>query len=470
VRTDAWLDRVLAAPIVAVLAFGLTLSPAAAVDAPQPGMAATAPLLPIGLPMTISTCDADASGWTTGEPWALDMRYVIPLCTGGFPGGGRWLDWEPTSGTTADLIQSVLSPPDGILVPSWQGIALGNTNSSALQDALNSRSESVITIPLLDAVSGSGSNQEAHVGRTAEFVIDQAYVAGDNRAACGATIRCIVGTFVDRSIQIVSLTPLDDVTYGASPLALEASASSGLSVTLSASGPCAITGATVTIDGAGACQVTASQAGSVDYLPASTTDTFTIARPTLTVTAADTTRTLGATGPAFTVRYIGFVNDETPSVLGGTLLVAPTTSVSTTSPGVFVLRASGLTASNYTISYVDGALTSVYRICLLYDPAKPASGGTVPLKLYLCNNAGTDLSTSGVTVTALAVEHAGVQVKSLTGTFKFDRKLGPSGGHQFDLPTSGLAGGTSYALKFRVASDPSGVSQYAPFVLKAGKQ
>ena len=213
----------------------------------------------------------------------------------------------------------------------------------------------------------------------------------------------------------MSLVPLDDVTYGDPRQNLEASASSGLPVTFSSSGPCTIAGTTVTIDGAGACQITASQAGSEDYLPASATDTFTIARSALTVTAVDTTRTLGATSPAFTVRYTGFVNDESPSVLDGSVQVSPTTTVSATSPGVYVLRASGLTATNYDISYVDGTLTSIYRICLLYDPAKPLSGATAPLKVYLCNAAGTDLSASAITLTAVAIEHAGVQVKALTG-------------------------------------------------------
>ena len=114
--------------------------------------------------------------------------------------------------------------------------------------------------------------------------------------------------------------------------------------------------------GAGACQVTASQAGDEDYLPASATETFP------SHDHADRDRggydpDARATSPAFTVRYTGFVNGEGPSVLGGSLLVSPTATVSATSPGVYVLRASGLTATTYAISYVDGMLTSIYR-CL----------------------------------------------------------------------------------------------------------
>ena len=284
---------------------------------------------------------------------------MIPICVGGLPGGGRWLDWESGVGSTADLIRYVVSPPDDVLVPSWQDVAFGSTNSSLLQDALDSRAGSVVSIPLLDGLcridpqgvelgdcslpGGVGSNQWAHIGRTAGFVIEHAYVAGDNSAACGATIRCIIGTFVDRSAQDVSLVPLDDVTYGDPPQVLEASASTGLPVTLSATGPCTIADATVVIEGAGDCLVTASQAGNEDYLPASTKESFTIAPARLIVSPVDTIRTLGATSPAFAVRYTGFVNNESPSVLGGALLVAPTATVRTTAPDVYVIRASGLT-------------------------------------------------------------------------------------------------------------------------------
>jgi choice-of-anchor A domain-containing protein len=47
-----------------------------------------------------------------------------------------------------------------------------------------------------------------------------------------------------------------------------ATASSGLPVSFSASGPCSVNGTTVTITGVGACVITASQAGNANYSPA----------------------------------------------------------------------------------------------------------------------------------------------------------------------------------------------------------
>ena len=70
--THSWLNKVVAGLMLALLDVGLTVSPAAAIDAPPTDVVAHAPIMPIGLPMTISTCDANGAGWETGESWAVD--------------------------------------------------------------------------------------------------------------------------------------------------------------------------------------------------------------------------------------------------------------------------------------------------------------------------------------------------------------------------------------------------------------
>jgi hypothetical protein len=63
--------------------------------------------------------------------------------------------------------------------------------------------------------------------------------------------------------------PASPVTYGVGPIALSASASSGLPVTFSVmSGPAALSGSTLTITGTGTIVVAANQAGNASYLPA----------------------------------------------------------------------------------------------------------------------------------------------------------------------------------------------------------
>jgi hypothetical protein len=76
----------------------------------------------------------------------------------------------------------------------------------------------------------------------------------------------------------------------------------------------------------------------------------------LTCTAADQARLYGQANPAFTVNYTGFVTGDNTSILTGALTVS--TSANTNSPvGTYAITASGRSAPNYTVQYVDGALT-----------------------------------------------------------------------------------------------------------------
>ncbi len=76
----------------------------------------------------------------------------------------------------------------------------------------------------------------------------------------------------------------------------------------------------------------------------------------LTVRADDKTKQYSDPLPAFTVSYLGLVLGEGPGVLGGTLvLTQPADPFSP--PGVYTIVPSGLTASNYAITFVNGTLT-----------------------------------------------------------------------------------------------------------------
>ncbi len=86
--------------------------------------------------------------------------------------------------------------------------------------------------------------------------------------------------------------------------------------------------------------------------------TLTVSKATLTVAANNASRTYGASNPAFTSAYSGFVNGETASVLSGT--PALTTAATTTSVvGTYPITAAvgTLAATNYQFTFVDGTLT-----------------------------------------------------------------------------------------------------------------
>jgi hypothetical protein len=93
---------------------------------------------------------------------------------------------------------------------------------------------------------------------------------------------------IDAASQTITFPAIPDQSYGGEPVALEASASSGLPVSYTAAGPCAISGATVVTEGVGTCEVTASQEGDSDYDAASSvTRSFSIGGGTQTITFAN---------------------------------------------------------------------------------------------------------------------------------------------------------------------------------------
>jgi len=111
---------------------------------------------------------------------------------------------------------------------------------------------------------------------------------------------------------------------------------------------------------------------------------------------------------------------------------------------------------------IGGTAQGPYNVCLLYDPTKAVkSGATIPLKLYLCDSTGSDLSSSSVIVHATSLVQVSTNTTDTIVTagdanpdndFRFDATLGPSGGYIFNLKTTGLAAGT-YNLSFTAGSD-----------------
>jgi Bacterial Ig-like domain (group 3) len=89
--------------------------------------------------------------------------------------------------------------------------------------------------------------------------------------------------------QIIDFTSPSPHTYGDPSFEIDPTATSGLTVSLSASGPCSLDSdtspANVSITGAGQCSITASQAGDTDYSAAqNVTQTFNIALANQTIT------------------------------------------------------------------------------------------------------------------------------------------------------------------------------------------
>jgi hypothetical protein len=108
---------------------------------------------------------------------------------------------------------------------------------------------------------------------------------------------------------------------------------------------------------AGSYGITAAYSGSSAFLASSNTSgALTVNKAAFTITANDTTRSYGVANLAFTVSYNGFVPGKGPAVLGGALSFS-TPAVLSSPPGPYVLTPSGLSASNYCLTFTSGTLT-----------------------------------------------------------------------------------------------------------------
>jgi hypothetical protein len=144
------------------------------------------------------------------------------------------------------------------------------------------------------------------------------------------------------------------ITYGT------ALSSTQLDASLSVAGSCAYTPAVGTVLAAGiqTLSVTCTPTDTTDYSSSTTTVQITVSPAVLTVTAANASRAYGAANPTFTDTIAGYVNGDTPSVVTGAASL--TTTATTASPaGTYPITAAAgtLAASNYTFTFVNGALT-----------------------------------------------------------------------------------------------------------------
>ncbi len=92
---------------------------------------------------------------------------------------------------------------------------------------------------------------------------------------------------------------------------------------------------------------------AISYV-ANTTGVITAA--SLTVTANDAARVVGAPNPMFSASYAGLLGGDTPASLSGILLF--TTPADTTSAaGIYAINVTGQMSTNYALTYIPGLLT-----------------------------------------------------------------------------------------------------------------
>ncbi len=153
-------------------------------------------------------------------------------------------------------------------------VALAATASSGLAVSFASSFTNICTV--------SGTTVTLAAAGTCSITATQ---AGDSRYAAAAPV---TRTFaVTQGTQTITFASLSNVNFGLAPIALSATASSGLPVTLisTTTGVCTVSGSALTLLTVGTCSVTASQAGNANYAVATAvTRSFTVAKGTQTIT------------------------------------------------------------------------------------------------------------------------------------------------------------------------------------------
>jgi hypothetical protein len=165
--------------------------------------------------------------------------------------------------------------------------------------------------------------------------------------------------------------------------------------------------------------VTFTPGDTNNYNNVATTVATAVAQAPLGVTANNTNKVYD--GMAFSggngLTYSGFVNGETPAVLGGTLSYGGT-SQGATNAGSYSIIPSGLTSANYAISYTNGTLMvnqannfvgasstknpSGYKDTVAYIATLPADA-TGSVVFSSPNGAFSTNTVSGVTTTSLSI-------------------------------------------------------------------
>jgi sugar lactone lactonase YvrE len=186
--------------------------------------------------------------------------------------------------------------------------------------------------------------------------ITASYGGDGNYAAAVSSATTVT---VGKASQTITFTPVAaSVTYGVAPMTLAATASSGLAVTFSATGPATVNGTTLTITGAGTVVVTANQAGNGNYSAApAASQTIKVAKATPTAALKASATAIAPNTPVtFTATFTGAATAPTGTV---TFLDGKTTlGTGTLSGGVATYSTTKLAAGTHSITASYGGDTN----------------------------------------------------------------------------------------------------------------
>ena len=190
------------------------------------------------------------------------------------------------------------------------------------------------------------------------------------------------GTLTIVSAPLTFNTPANAV-YGAadfSPVATSLNTIKPIIFTSSNPSVATIVNNKIHIIAPGIAQITASQATDGYYPAYSITQSLTIDKAQLTITANNQSMFVGDAFPLLTIKYSGFVNGDDSTALI-TLARIATTATSASQAGTYPIVVSGATSRNYVFTYINGQFTVTNAIPTItsFSPATAIAGTTVTI-------------------------------------------------------------------------------------------
>ena len=190
-----------------------------------------------------------------------------------------------------------------------------------------------------------------------------------------------------------------------------------------------------------------------DYSISYVAGTLTVAPAALTIAANNQSKVYGATDPAFTASYWGFVPGEGPANLAGAVLFTTNEPAGNAPVGSYTIAPSGLTSADYAISLFKGTLS-----------VSPA-----PL-IVMANGASKTYGSADPTFSASYAGFApGDNANNLQGALSFTTNEPSSGGApvgSYQIQCSGLTS-ANYAVTF---ADGTLAVTPAPLTITANNQ
>ncbi|AYL96136.1 cadherin-like beta sandwich domain-containing protein [Mucilaginibacter celer] len=347
---------------------------------------------------TPTTADSKVTGGTGTGSFTVNTSGLSPVTTYyvrayAISGAGTSYGSVQTFTTLSnDASLSALTTSSGSLSPSFSGsttaynVSVSNATTSITVTPTRNNANATIKVNGTAVTSGTasgsislnvGDNTITVVGLAQDGITTRTYTLTVNRA---------------KFTQVITFAALPSKTYGNADFAPGATVNSSLTVSYSSDNTAVATivGGQIHVVSAGTANITASQAGDANNLAAANvTQSLTVSKAAVTVTANAASKTYGDADPSLTYGI------TTGALVGSDTFSGSLSRAAGTDAGTYAITQGSLALSaNYTLSFVGANLTVNKRpITIAPVPASKVYGDADP-GAYPYNIAGSGLAGS----------------------------------------------------------------------------